>query len=245
MTARAPGTRTDEPHRDPANPAEAMKFVRGEAEPRSEIGRRGISKEPSLELVSRVEPTDGLQPWRRLFHAANGLAMALLPGALGLDKAAVLLILGFLFVVALMADIARLRDPRLNALFFRAFGSLASAREAVGIASSTWFLAGVFLTWALFPARVAVAGILVLALADPAAGTVGRLWGKRRLGKGTVAGSSTFLLVAFAVLAAHLGPTAGLVGALAAAAVEAVSGRIDDNLTVPVTAAFSGWLVWS
>lgn len=220
-----------------------MKFLRGEAEPQSEVGRRGISNGPALEFLSRVEPTDGLQPWRRIFHAANGVAVAVLPGALGLDKAAVLWILGSLLGVAVIADIARLRNPQLNALFFRAFRSLASAREAVGMASSTWFLMGVFLTWALFPARVAVAGILVLALADPAAGTVGRLWGKRRLGKGTVVGSGTFLLVAFAVLAAYLGPTAGLVSALVATVVEAVSQRIDDNLTVPVAAAFSGWLV--
>jgi dolichol kinase len=131
----------------------------------------------------------------------------------------------------------------LNALFFRMFPALASPREAVGIASSTWFLVGVFLAYALFPMRVAVPGILVLALADPAAGTIGRLYGKRRLGQGTWAGSAAFLGVAFAVLALHLGPAAGLAAALLVTTVEVVPWRLDDNLTVPVAAAFAAWIV--
>jgi dolichol kinase len=195
------------------------------------------------ELAPLVERTRGLQPWRRLFHAANGLAVALLPGALGLARAPVLWVLGILLVVVLAADIARLRVTKLNALFFRMLPALASPREAVGIASSTWYLVGVFLTYALFPMRVAVPGILVLALADPAAGTLGRLYGKRRLGHGTWVGSAAFLTVAFAVLAFHLGPVAGLAAALMVAMVEAVPWRLDDNLTVPVAAAFAAWLV--
>jgi dolichol kinase len=195
------------------------------------------------ELAPLVERTRGLQPWRRLFHAANGVAVALLPGALGLGKTPVLWVLGILLVVVVAADVARLRVAKLNALFFRMFPALASPREAVGIASSTWYLVGVFLTYALFPMRVAVPGILVLALADPAAGTLGRLYGKRRLGHGTWVGSAAFLAVAFGVLAFHLGPAAGLAAALIVAMVEAVPWRLDDNLTVPVAAAFAAWLV--
>lgn len=195
------------------------------------------------ELARLVERTRGLQPWRRVFHAANGVAVALLPGTLGLGRQSVLWVLGSLLVVVLAADVARLRVPRLNALFFRLFPSFASPREAVRIASSTWYLIGVVLTWAIFPERVAVPGILVLALADPAAGTVGRLWGRRRLGHGTWLGSAAFLAVAFLVLAFHLGPAAGLAAALMVAMVEVVPWRLDDNLTVPVAAAFAAWLV--
>jgi dolichol kinase len=201
----------------------------------------GVGVDP--ELVPLVERTRGLQPWRRLFHAANGVAVALLPGALGLEKTTVVWVLGILLVVVLAADFARLRVSKLNALFFRMLPALASPREAVGLASSTWYLIGVFLTFALFPMRVAVPGILVLALADPAAGTFGRLYGKRRLGHGTWVGSAAFLAAAFAVLAFHLGPAAGLAAALMVAIVEVVPWRLDDNLTVPVAAAFAAWLV--
>jgi dolichol kinase len=211
---------------------------RGEAREQREAGA-GVAPE----LAQLVERTRGLQPWRRAFHAANGVAVALLPEAIGLGRGPVLGVLGILLVVVVAADIARLRDTRLNALFFRMFPAFASPREAVGIASSTWYLVGVFLTYALFPMRVAVPGILVLALADPAAGTLGRLFGKRRLGHGTWVGSAAFLAVAFAVLALHLGPAAGLAAALIVTMVEVVPWRLDDNLTVPVGAAFAAWLV--
>jgi dolichol kinase len=195
------------------------------------------------ELQPLVERTRGLQPWRRAFHAATGVAVALLPGALALGRRQVVLILGALLVVVLAADMARLRSTRLNVLFFHLFPSLASPREAAGLASSTWYLVGAFLTYALFPMRVAVPGILVLALADPAAGTIGRIWGRRRLGSGTWVGSAAFLAAAFLVLAVFLGPAAALVAALMVTMVEAVPWKLDDNLTVPVAAALAAWLV--
>jgi dolichol kinase len=207
-------------------------------------GREGAPPpELPADLLPLVERTRGLQPWRRLFHAANGVACALLPGALGLGKPSVLWILGSLLVVVLLADLARLRVVALNALFFRMFPAFASPREAVGIASSTWYLVGIFATYALFPLRVAVPGILVLALADPAAGTLGRLYGERRLGHGTWVGSAAFLAVAFAVLAFYLGVPAGLAAALLVTLVEIVPWRLDDNVTVPVAAAFAAWVV--
>ena len=201
----------------------------------------GVGMAP--ELTPLVERTRGLQPWRRVFHAATGVTLALLPRALGLQKPAVVLVLGILLVAVLAADFARLRVTALNALFFRMFPALASPREAVGIASSTWYLVGAFLTYALFPMRVAVPGILVLAFADPAAGTFGRLYGRRRLGHGTWVGSTAFLVVAFAVLASFLGVAPGLAAALLVTTVEVVPWRLDDNLTVPVAAAFAAWVV--
>ena len=205
--------------------------------------RRETGADAAPELAPLVERTRGLQPWRRAFHAANGVAVALLPEAIGLGRGPVLVVLGILLVAVVAADIVRLRDTRLNTLFFRMFPALASPREAVGIASSTWYLVGVFLTYALFPMRVAVPGILVLALADPAAGTLGRLYGKRRLGHGTWVGSAAFLAVAFGVLALHLGAAAGLAAALIVTMIEVVPWRLDDNLTVPLGAAFAAWIV--
>ena len=211
--------------------------------PRSTREAREAGEGAPPELGELIHRTRGLQPWRRAFHAANGVAVALLPGTLGLGRGPVLVVLGVLLVVVLAADLARLRVTALNALFFRMLPSLASPREAVGIASSTWYLVGVVLTYALVPARVAGPGILVLALADPAAGTAGRLWGRRRLGNGTWLGSAVFLAVAFLVLARHLGVAAGFAAALLVTLVEAVPWRLDDNVTVPVAAAFAAWLV--
>jgi dolichol kinase len=194
-------------------------------------------------LVPLVERTRGLQPWRRVFHVANGIAMAFLPPALSLGGRALVLTLAILFATLLALDIARLRVTRLNGLFFAAFPALASPREAGRIASSTWYVAGVALVFALFEPTIAVAAVLVLALADPAASVVGRLCGRRRLGKGSIEGSTAFATVAFVVLSFFVSPAAAAVAALTAAAVEIAPWKLDDNVTVPLAAAAALWLL--
>lgn len=201
----------------------------------------GVGLDPALAPL--VERTRGLQPFRRLFHACNGILLALVPPQLDLSRPTVMVVLAALFLVLLAGDVARLRLPRLNRLFFRAFPALASPREADGIASSTWYAAGGLLTWALFPAPIAVPAILVLGLADPAAGTVGRLWGRRRLGSGTVLGSLAFCAVALAVTAWFVDPLTALGAALVATAIEALPWMLDDNFTVPLAVGGALWLI--
>ena len=185
----------------------------------------------------------GVQPWRRLFHAGNGLVVAFFPPVLGLGKRELLLILGGLLVVLLAFDIARLRVPSINSFFFKLFPSLVSPREAKQAASSTWYAGGVLLAYAFFPARIAVPAIVVLALADPMASIVGRIWGRRRMGNGTVLGSLVFLIVAFAVLGAFFRPAYAVVPALVVTCIEVVPWRLDDNLTVVVGGATALWLM--
>ena len=185
----------------------------------------------------------GVQPWRRVFHAGNALVVAFLPPLLGLGRWAVVGILSALLVGLAAFDWFRLRRADLNALFFRMFPSLASDRERTGVASSTWYALGMILVYALFPSRVVVPAILTLGLADPAASTIGRIWGRRRLGKGTVLGTAVFAAVAFGVMATAVSPLVALVAAVATAAVEVLRIPLDDNLTVPVTAALTLWLV--
>jgi dolichol kinase len=195
------------------------------------------------ELARLVERTAGLQPWRRLFHAGNGLLLAFGPGAFGIERPALLSILAAVTVGLLASDVIRLRSQRLNALFFTAFPALASPREASAIASSTWYAAGALLTYALFPTRIAVPALLVLGLADPAAGAVGRILGTRRLGAGTIQGSSAFLAVALAVMSAAVGVPAALVPALIATATECLPWKVDDNFTIPLAAGGALWLI--
>lgn len=195
------------------------------------------------ELAPLVERTRGVQPLRRLFHAANGLLVALLPPRLGLDREELVWALAALLAALAAADLVRLRVRRVNALFFSLFPSLASPREAARVASSTWYVAGLLITWALFPPRLALPATLVLALADPTASVAGRVWGRRRFGKGTVLGSAVFLVVAAPVLGASAGAVAGIVAGLLVMMVEVAPWRLDDNLTVPVAAAAALWLL--
>jgi len=89
---------------------------------------------------------------------------------------------------------------------------------------------------------VAIAAILVLGLADPAAGVVGRIWGRRPLGKGTVEGTTTFWLVATLVLVPFFGWPPALLAAGVAAVSEIVPGLVDDNLVIPVITGAVLWL---
>lgn len=193
-------------------------------------------------LPALVAHTEGLQPWRRVFHAVNGLIIA---GVLWiLDPPWILAVatLGGLATLLFLSDLMRLRAPSLNRVFFRLFRPLASPREAVRPASSSWYIVGCFLAVAIFPREVAVAGILVLALADPMASYIGRRWGRRQFGAGTVEGSAVFTMAAFLVLLLFAGWGVAGVTALLVAWVERLRWPLDDNLTVPLVTGFLLWI---
>jgi dolichol kinase len=188
-------------------------------------------------LSELVKKTEGLQPWRRLFHAANGVVLVLVFQAGVIGDRALLAALGTLLAVLLLLDLIRLSIPEVNRLFFIGFTLLASPRETARPASSTWYLLGVLLTLILFPRDAAMGGILALAIADPAATLVGRQWGKKVFGKGTVEGSLVFAAVAFGALAIWAPWPQALGGAVLSAVVEALPWSVDDNLTIPLAAA--------
>ena len=196
---------------------------------------------PELEIL--VERTRGLQPWRRLYHAANGVAVAVALSWLDLSRPVAVAILGGVALLLLASDLLRLLYAPANALFFRVFRRLASPREVARLASSTWYALGLAVTVLLFPREQAVSGILVLALADPTGSYLGRRWGQRPFLGGTVLGSASFATVAFAVLAFRHAVPAATVAALCATLAERRSWPLDDNLAVPVvTAAVLSWV---
>ena len=188
-------------------------------------------------LSELVKRTEGLQPWRRIFHAVNGGILVLAMETLPIPTRTALLVLGTLLLALVVMDVLRLARPEVNRAFFRSFYLLASPREAGKLASSTWYVLGAITVLLLFPRETALAGILVLALADPAAGYVGRKWGKRRLGGGTMEGSAAFTLMAFAVLWVFAPWPMALVAALVTAVIEALPVPLDDNLSIPLVAS--------
>jgi dolichol kinase len=200
------------------------------------------------DLDELVESTRGLQPFRRLFHMSMGLSFAGILWALRPTRPERLLAiaaLAGLVAILFLVDIVRLWIPGLNVLFFRTLRSLASPREAKGIASSTWYVVGILIALILYPIEIVVPAILVLALADPAANYFGRRWGRRRLGKGTIEGVAVFVLVAAAVLWFWAPPATALACAVVGALVEVAPwwGRVDDNLTIPLAVATALWVL--
>jgi dolichol kinase len=190
-----------------------------------------------MELERLVGATRGPQIWRRVFHAAVGVSVALGATLLTPTRRELVVVLAVALVGGLAGDFLRLRYSGLNVLFFRAFRLLASPREARGIASSTWYVTGLLLVAAFFPLAVFVPAVLVLALADPAASYLGRRWGKTRVGKGSAEGLAVFVVVGAAVLLGFGPPERALLAALAAGLVEVAPWKLDDNLTIPVAVA--------
>jgi len=66
-----------------------------------------------------VKKTEGVQPWRRVFHAANGTVLVLVLMVGVFQDRTVLVTLGVLLVILLLMDVFRLAIPEVNLLFFR------------------------------------------------------------------------------------------------------------------------------
>jgi dolichol kinase len=188
---------------------------------------------------------------RSLFHVGSALfALALLrflPSRAWLIAASA----GFA-VCGWTMELARRRSVRVNERLMALFAPVAHPHERHGINSSTWYVTALLLLSLFAPLRAAEVGVVVLGLADPAAGLIGRRFGRTRIRanrslEGTlgfvavgVMAAAGWLHVAYAVplpALAVLAVVGGVVGAL----VELVSTRLDDNFTIPVavTAAVS------
>ena len=129
------------------------------------------------DLDDLVEATRGPQLWRRFLHAAAGVVLAGLLLGIQPTRPVAATSLASLAATLLILDVVRLSVPRLNLFFFRWFKTLASPREARGVASSTWYAIGAALCAILFPIELVGPSLLVLALADPSASYLGRRWG--------------------------------------------------------------------
>lgn len=181
-------------------------------------------------LAELVKKTTGLQAGRRILHAITGTVIFLAVTQLELSKSLTVTGLSVLFLILLASDLARLRVPHLNILFFRFFQILVSPRESQNIASSTWYILGALIAIALFPISAALSGILVLAWADPTASYLGRRWGRRAFLGGTLEGTTAFLVVAVLILSVRHPPSIAIPSACLITLVERSSWPLDDNL---------------
>jgi dolichol kinase len=201
--------------------------------------RYGVAGEAALESVKPL-----MWP-RTLFHVLMGVVAAgVYQFALG--TAGCMLILGVLLAVFTFLEVSRRRSPWWNDVLISALKLIARPREYHHVNSSTYYLLGLCVLVPLASKTAVIAAILVLAFADPAAAWVGKRLGTRKLYRNkSVAGSAAFFAVAIAVALPYLaafGPGFSLAratllavaGALAGTLAELLSGRLDDNFTVPV-----------
>lgn len=180
---------------------------------------------------------------RTIFHVGSGAValgfVRILPSRGWLIAAA-----GAFAFFAWTCETLRRRSPAINARLMRFFGPVAHAHEWRQVNSATWYATALLLMALVVPAPAAELGVIVLAVADPAAGFFGRRFGRRRLASGrSLEGALAFAITGAAAAftwmsAAHTYPGSHLllavVAGLVGAAVELLVSRVDDNLAIPL-----------
>ncbi len=178
----------------------------------------------------------GVEIRRKIVH----LATLVIPISYGMtSKETVLLFLVPFFLCYLSVDVLRHFVPGLASLFRRYFlGRVLREDEGSSFMGSTYFLFSTILTILLFPKSIAITSLLILILSDTAAALVGKGIGKVRLFDKTLEGSLAFFFTSLLIAWIHpgLNRVSGSLAALGATLIELLPMRLNDNLTIPLTA---------
>lgn len=207
-------------------------------------------------------PLPSLRPTnyvRNAFHVLNGVGTVLLYQHALTPDSAIVVAIGFaLFAWTLEAG--RRASPAFNGLLMRVLGRVAHPHEVHRINSSTWYGTAVAIIALSRDPMAIVLALAVLAVGDPAAAIIGRRFGRTRLlASRSLEGALAFLAAggvgALLVLRLYFPavalPTAivlALAASAAGALAELLSGRVDDNLSIPLATALAtsltaGWLL--
>ena len=177
---------------------------------------------------------------RRLWHISSGLCIV--AAAWLLPKTTFLLSLGIVTFLFLAFELVRLRASKVNRWFCLHFGALMRKEEASHLTASSYVLIAALAAYLAFGRDIAVLSVCFLAIGDVAAGVVGGHIGRTRLfGKASEGDLACFVsCLATGFLLHYAGLDVGLVtimaGALGATIGQAISGPVDDNLTLPLLA---------
>jgi dolichol kinase len=135
------------------------------------------------------------------------------------------------------------------------FGPIAHPHERYRVNSSTWFGSALVIIGALYAPLHCALALAILGVADPAAGLIGRRFGKTKLvAERSLEGTFAFVvagvmasLIVMAIWHGNLGMGHRFAIAFGAAlfggVAELFSNRVDDNLSIPVSAATGSFLV--
>jgi len=190
---------------------------------------------------------------RRFWHVAGIGLIAHLVNRLPQRDTLFYLSLGALAVIPF--DILRLKRPGLNHRIVRLFKPVIRIEEVATLSGTSFVIVGTFVSVLLYPKKVAVLAMLLLAFGDPTSSIFGILFGKDKIWGGkslqgtlacftvcTIVSATYFLafnyMVERIILVSILG---GIIGALS----ELIQfKKLDDNLTLPVFAGLGLYLVF-
>jgi diacylglycerol kinase (CTP) len=181
---------------------------------------------------------------RKLWHICTGLTGLVVYFSAELTPLFTAQALLAVALIGFTVDIVRLRVAAINRICLRLMGPLMRQSEAHSMSGLPFYALGVSLSLFLYPEKLAILGILFLIFADPIASFVGILYGRDRIvGSKSYQGTYGSFVACF-VLSLVYGlyyaePTFNLLifsffGAIVGCLSEAISTKIDDNLTIPV-----------
>jgi dolichol kinase len=182
---------------------------------------------------------------RSLYHALNSL-LCLLVAEVVLPTEALFPVTLGIALVMWVGEGARRWSPAVNQQVSRRLAMLLHDSEARRVVSGTWYISALAVLAAYGDLELIAVALAVVGAGDPAAGFVGRRWGrteirKRRTVEGTVAyvvAGGGAAVVALQIWHPDAPVTLALAGAIAGSLAELFSGRrLDDNLTSPLAAA--------
>lgn len=174
---------------------------------------------------------------RKVFHALAGAAI---PSAYYFAILPQVVLTWIVLTIAaawIGLDVLRLRNASLNEMFTRVLRPLLKRKEAHSLTGSSYLLGGSALALLLYPQVVMMTTLFFIALGDPAAAVVGKRFGRTRFSNGRSLEGSLAMFATCLFVAHWLGGftwSVSAVGALIAAVTELYSGKIDDNITVPL-----------
>lgn len=146
-------------------------------------------------------------------------------------------------VVSILLDIARFRGWVLWSWVAAIITPIIRQHEiSGGFTGASYILTTSVVTIIFFPKTIAIAALVFIIVGDTAAALIGRKFGRLRyLGGKSLEGSAACLVASFlaSLLVPGLPLAAGLIGAFTATVVEALSGSLDDNLTVPLASGLA------
>jgi dolichol kinase len=196
-----------------------------------------VSRQSAAEDSASCHPAEldyDREVWRKLLHL---FALSIPIGYQFVSRGVAFAVVFFCFLVSLLVDLARFRGWPIQRIWHPIVAPIVRPKESRNFTGASFILLSGWLCPLLFSLPAATLGMLTIILGDTVAALVGRRWGRHRtIGNRSVEGSAAFLAAAIVASACTPGlPLAiGLSAAPLAAAVEMLSTRVDDNLSVPL-----------